>query len=386
MKIVDVRAFALAAPRKENLSGHLPYEDHLKGIARAGYYATFVKITTHGGITGWGESICREVPQAAAAIIETLFKPVLLGQDPLDIEVLWERLFHTLRTRGHSEGFFVEAISGVDCALWDIAGKHFQVPVHRLIGGAHEDKVKAYASSILMQKPEEVVKTAQRLIAQGHDQIKIKVGRGDLDVESVKGIRDACGYSVGIMVDANSAYNAATAIKWGRKFEKYECMWLEEPVPPDDINGYVKVAKALDIPICGSESLFGRYNFRDLIVSGAVDIVQPDVARVGGISEIKKITAIASAFNMPITLHVGLSGAGCRAAALQVAPTLPRELFLNYEIYFLPNPLHTDILNTPIEKFSNGYLELPKDPGLSLSINEDTLRKFSMHPYSHSEI
>ena len=385
MKIVDVRAFPLTAPRTENISGHLPYERYLTGIARAGYYATFVKITTDTGVQGWGESICREVPQASATIIDTLFKRLLLGQDPLDIEVIWERLFHTLRTRGHSEGFFVEAISGVDCALWDIAGKHFQVPVHKLIGGAHDSRVKGYASSILMQEPEEVVRTAQKLIAQGHDQVKIKVGRGEADVKSVKGIRDACGDEVEIMVDANSAYNAATAVKWGRKFEKYECTWLEEPVPPDDINGYVKVAKALDLPICGSESLFGRYNFRDLLVSGAVDIVQPDVARVGGISEIKKITAMASAFDVPITLHVGLSGAGCRAAALQVAPTLPRELFLNYEIYFLPNPLHTDILNSPIEKFSNGYLEVPNGPGLSLDVNEDMLKRFSVHPYSHEK-
>ncbi|HXZ89543.1 MAG TPA: hypothetical protein VEG61_00645, partial [Candidatus Dormibacteraeota bacterium] len=97
MKIVDVRAFPLASPRRENISGHLPYEEHLKGIARAGYYATFVKITTDDGIQGWGESICREVPQASAAIIENLFRRLLLGQDPLDIEVIWERLFHTLR-------------------------------------------------------------------------------------------------------------------------------------------------------------------------------------------------------------------------------------------------------------------------------------------------
>ena len=383
MKIVDVRAFPLASPRRENISGHLPYEEHLKGIARAGYYATFVKITTDDGIQGWGESICREVPQASAAIIENLFRRLLLGQDPLDIEVIWERLFHTLRTRGHSEGFFLEAISGVDCALWDIAGKHFHLPVHKLIGGAHQEKVKAYASSILMQEPEEVVRTAQRLVDGGHDQIKIKVGRGEADIKAVKGIRDACGYGVDIMVDANSAYNAATAVKWGRKFEKYECMWLEEPVPPDDINGYVKVARALDIPICGSESLFGRYNFRDLIVNDAVDIVQPDVARVGGISEIRKITAIASAFDVPITLHVGLSGAGCRAAALQVAPTLPRELFLNYEIYFLPNPLHTDILNSPIEKFKDGYLEVPKGEGLSLDLNEDKLMNLSVDSPRH---
>jgi L-alanine-DL-glutamate epimerase-like enolase superfamily enzyme len=376
MKITKVDTFPLVAYRKENISGHLPYEKHLKGIARTGYYATFVKITTDEGHVGWGESICREVPQATAAIVEKLFAKILVGQDPLDNEVLWERMFHTLRSRGHSEGFFVEAISGVDCALWDIAGKHYNVPVHKLIGGAHEDKVKAYASSILFGKPEDVAKEASKLSAQGHDQIKIKVGRGEDDVKSVKLIRDRLGYDIDIMVDANSAYNIATAIKWGRKFEKYECMWLEEPVPPDDIQNYVKITKALDIPICGSEGLFGRYNHRDLLVSGAVDIIQPDIARVGGISEIKKIIAMTSAFDIPITLHVGLSGAGCRAAALQVAPTIPRELFLNYEIYYLPNPLNTGITKKPIEVFKDGYVELPKEPGLGLHLDETSMMKF----------
>ncbi len=376
MKITDVKAFPLAAPRKENISGHLPYEEHLRGIARAGYYATFVKITTNDGIVGWGESICREVPQASAAIIENLFKKLLIGQDPLDVEVLWERMYHTLRTRGHSQGFFIEAISGVDCALWDVIGKHFKTPVHKLIGGAHEDKVKAYASSILFGKPEDIVKTAKQLVEQGHDEIKIKVGRGEDDVKTVKLMRDAFGNDVEIMVDANSAYNVATAIKWGRKFEKYDCMWLEEPVPPDDIHGYIKVAKALDIPVCGSEGRFARYDFRDLISMGAIDIAQPDIARVGGISEIKKIIAIASAFDIPVTLHVGLSGAGCRAAALQVASTIPRELFLNYEIYYLPNPLHTEIISKPIEVFKDGYLELPKEPGLGLHLDENKMLKF----------
>ena len=376
MKITRVEAFPLAAPRKENLSGHLPYEEHLAGIARAGYYSTLVKITTDEGVFGWGESIAREVPEASAAIIERLFRPLLLNQDPLDVEVLWERMLHTLRTRGHSEGFFIEAISGVDIALWDIAGKHFGVPVYKLLGGAHEKRVKAYASSILYGKTKAIVDTATKLVEAGHDQIKIKVGRGEEDVDALKAMRDALGYGVDIMVDANSAFNVASAIRWGRKYEKYECMWFEEPVPPDDIRGYVSVARALDIPVCGSEGLFGRYNYRDLMTQGAVDIIQPDIARVGGISEARKITAMASAFDIPITLHVGLSGPGCRAATLQLAPVLPRELFLNYEIYFLPNPLHTDIIDRQIETFDKGYLEVPDGPGLNLEINQNKMAKF----------
>ena len=376
MKISKVQTFPLSAPRTENISGHLPYEQNFHGIVRSGYHSTLVKITTENDLVGWGESIVREVPQASAAIIDKLFSPLLIGQDALDIEVLAERMLHTLRTRGHTEGFFMEAISGVDCALWDLAGKYFHVPVFKLLGGAHSDRVKGYASSILFGTPEEMTKTATELVEKGHDQIKLKVGRGEEDVKALKAIRDAVGYEVELMVDANSAFNSASAIVWGRKFEKYECSWFEEPVPADDLRGYAKTARALDIPICGSESLFGRYNFRDLIELEAVDIIQPDIARVGGITEVKKIAAIASAYDVPITFHVGISGAGCRAATLQVAPTIPAELFLNNEIYFLHNPLHTEILRDRIERFQDGYLLVPTKPGLGLDIDESKLQKF----------
>jgi L-alanine-DL-glutamate epimerase-like enolase superfamily enzyme len=377
MKITKVEVFPLAARTREPISGHLPYEDSYGSKIRAGYYATFVKITTDEGIVGWGESISREVPQASALIVERLLSPLLLGQDPLDIEVLYEKMLHTLRTRGHTQGYFIEAISGVDCALWDIAGKCLELPVHKLLGGAHSKKIKAYASSILFGKTEDMVKAASTLRERGFDQIKVKVGRGEEDILAVKGIRDALGYAdFEIMVDANSAFNVASAIRWGRKFEKYECSWFEEPVPPDDLSGYVRLTRDLDIPICGSEGLFGRYNFRDFIVSGAVDIIQPDIARVGGISEIRKIISMAAAFDLPVTLHIGLSGAGCRAASLQVAPTIPRELFLSYETYFLHNPLHTDIIKAPLEEFKDGYLKVPTGPGLSLQIDEQRMLTF----------
>lgn len=377
MKVTDVETFALWAPRKETISGFLPYEEHLAGFVRRGYGACYVKVLTDEGIFGLGESIVREVPLATAQIVDKLLKPVLVGQDPFDVEVLWERMFHTLRTRGHSGGFFVEAISGVDCALWDIMGKATRLPVHKLIGGTHSDRIKAYASSILHGAPDEMSRKAEELVELGHDQIKIKVGMGvRRDGENVKAVRDAVGYDVEIMCDANSAYNVATAIRAGRKFERYECLWFEEPVPPDNVPGYVRVAKALDIAVCGSESRFGRYDFRDLIAMEAVDIVQPDIARCGGFSECRKIVAMAAAYGVPVTLHVGLSGAGCRAASLQMAASIPRELFMNYEVYFLPNPLAHEIVAEPIERFKDGYVELPTKPGLGLELDEERMRKY----------
>jgi D-arabinonate dehydratase/D-galactarolactone cycloisomerase len=387
MKITNVEAYPLRAPRPESgkeMPDHfLPYWRHLKSAGIRDYYvACFVKVFTDDGLVGVGECTVREAPEAHAKIIEKLLKPILIGHDPFDRQVLWERMLASLRTRGHTEGFFVEAISGVDIALWDLIGKKLALPIHKLLGGAHDNKVKAYASSLYFGKPEEVGAEARRLVEQGHDQMKLKIGMSsaglgrDADVANVKAIRAAVGDDVDIMVDANSAFSVRSAIAVGRKLERYEVFWFEEPVPPDDLDGYIHVSAALDVPVCGSESLFARYNFRDLIVKHAVDIVQPNIARCGGISECQKIAAMAEAHNMPFTSHIGLSGAGCRAATLQFVATLPREIFLTYEYMYRPSVIGSQILSESLEKFENGYLELPTKPGLGIELNDDVLKRF----------
>jgi D-arabinonate dehydratase/D-galactarolactone cycloisomerase len=387
MRIIDVKALPLLAPRPETGIRHadhyLPYWDSLSKTGVRGHYVScFVEVHTDEGITGIGECTVREVPRAHAQIIEELLKPILIGNDPFDVEVLWERMFATLRTRGHLGGFFMEAVSGVDIALWDIMGKATNLPVHKLLGGNHADKVKAYASSVYFGEPSQVVEEVRRLVEMGHDQVKLKVGMGQMglgrnaDIENIKAIRDAVGYDMDLMVDANSAFTAHSAIRFGRKLERYEVYWFEEPVPPDDIDGYAEVARALDIPIAGSESRFAKYDFRDLIVRRAVDIVEPDIARCGGITECKKIAAMAEAYDLCYTPHNGLSGAGCRAATLQFVAHLPQELFLTYEYMYRPSVFGTEILTKPLEKFKDGYLELPKEPGIGIELKRDVVSKY----------
>lgn len=388
MKIIDIITHPLLAPRpeagKETPDHFLPYWTKLsKSGVRAYHIACFVKVVTDENIVGIGECTVRQVPESHASIIENLLKPIIIGEDPFDVEVLWEQMFSSLRTRGHSEGFFLEAISGVDIALWDIIGKATSKPVHKLMGGAHSGLVKAYASSIYFGTPEEVASEARRLTESGHDQMKLKVGMSrmgmgrDADIMNVKAIRDAVGYEVDLMVDANSAFTPASAVAFGRKLEHYEVSWFEEPVPPDDMEGYIEVARSLDVPVCGSESLFGRYNYRDLISKRAVDIAQPNVARCGGLSEAKKIAAIAEAYDTPMTFHIGLSGAGCRAASLQLAATLPRELFLTYEYMYRPSVIGNEVLQDPVEKFKSGYVELPTKSGLGIDLRDEVLEKYS---------
>ncbi|MEM1524743.1 MAG: mandelate racemase/muconate lactonizing enzyme family protein [Nitrososphaerales archaeon] len=380
MKIVDIVVYPLYAEAKSAISGYLPYENELGKKIRKGYSACFVKVISDEGLFGYGESLTREVPQATAKIIEKLLKPIIIGKDPLDIDVLWEMMFSTLKTRGHYKGYFIEALSGIDIALWDLKGKFLKQPVYKLLGGSFQNKLKAYASSILFDKPENMAKRAREWVDEGHDQIKVKVGMGiERDIINLKAIREEVGKGVEIMVDANSAYNFNKALKLGKILESLDISWFEEPVPPYDLEGYKKLKKKLSIPISAGESHFTRYDFKELIINEAIDIVQPDISRAGGITECVKIANLARTLNIPYTPHIGLSGAGCRAASIHLSASLPEDTFLTYEIYDIkesPNPLANEILYSPIEIFSKGYIKVINEIGLGLKINEEKLKSY----------
>ncbi len=392
-KIAYVRAYPLAAERAgvslDRPDHYLPYwrELALAGV-RGKYYMLLVEVGSDDGYVGWGEGLVREAPTAHVEIVERLLAPIILGQDPLAIEELWQRMFAALKTRGHFGGYFIEALSGVDIALWDLAGKILGIPVHRMLRGPTFDRIKAYASSIYwhyMDKlsPDSVAKEVLRLSEQGFDQVKIKIGMEKMGVggpsvqDVLKAVRDLVGYGVTIMVDANSAYSVNEAIRVGRVLERYEVLWFEEPLPPNNIEGYAELRRKLDVMIAGGESLFTKYQFMEYVRKRALDVLQPDIARVGGITEFMKVAAIAEAEGLLIAPHVGLSGPGCRAASLQASAALPREVFLTYEyMYKGDNALARELPRKPIEVFNRGYLEICKEPGTCFEPNRDAIKKF----------
>ncbi|WP_054844411.1 mandelate racemase/muconate lactonizing enzyme family protein [Vulcanisaeta souniana] len=253
--------------------------------------------------------------------------------------------------------------------------------MYKLLGGAFRDRVKAYASSVLFMNPEDTVKEIERLVQEGGFRyVKIKIGRGyDMDKAVIKAIRDSLGNEVEIMVDANTAYNVSTAVKVGRMLEKYDVLWFEEPVPPDNIEAYSRIAKALDVPIAAAETLFTKYQWLEFMIKEAVDIVMPDIARVGGITEAMRIAALADAFGIPMTFHVGLSGAACRAATLQFIASLPSHITFTptYEYYYIEkNPLAYEVVNGTFEIFKKDDVEVPGKPGLGIELNEEKLRGY----------
>jgi len=370
LKIVDIQAIPLSAPLDVPIGRAQSYSYTAK-------YAALAKVITDEGVIGIGDALTPKGPKSVCAVIDEIIKPNLVGQDPTHIEVLWEKMYLSTRSLGFNKGFMMMAIAAVDIALWDILGKIARMPVYKLLGGCFREEVKAYASSLYFagRDARELAAAAEQFVKDGFTAIKLKVGAGEKrDLENVRAVRKAIGDDIQLMVDANGGYDRFTAIKIGREFEKYDVFWFEEPIAHEDIDGYVEVSRALDMPVAAGECEFTRYGFRELLTRGAVDIVQPDVSKAGGISECKKIANLASAFNIPYAPHVWGSAVS-HVATLHLAASIPN--FLICEVDRLPNPLREDLLLKPMQ-IRNGYVQVSQEPGLGIELNEEILKKYAL--------
>ena len=315
MKITHVRTHVLEA----KLSQPFAY-------SRAWYatrMAMIVEIETDDGVVGWGE--CYGPAWMTAAVVKSV-SPLLVGADPLRTDWLWQEIYATLRDHGQ-KGVVIQGMSGIDIALWDIKGKHFGVPVYRLMGGPLRTEVRAYATGLYRRASGDPVQylaeEAAEYVKDGFGAVKLKVGFGvEEDARVTRAVREAVGSDVALMVDANHGYDAVAAIRLGRMIEALDIGWFEEPVPPEDLSGYRDVKAAISIPIAGGECEFTRFGFRDLLVSRAVDIVQPDTCAAGGLSECKKIADMAWSFGVRYNPHVWGTGIAI-AASLQLLAVLP---------------------------------------------------------------
>ena len=315
MKITNVRTHVLKAA----LSQPFAY-------SRAWYdtrMAMVVEIETDNGLTGWGESYGPAWITSAAV---NAIAPWLVGEDPTRTDYLWQEIYARLRDHGQ-KGIVIEALSGIDIALWDIKGKHFGVPASALLGGMVRQEVQAYATGLYRRKSGDPVaylaEEAAGYVAEGFKAVKLKVGFGiEEDVRVTRAVRQAIGPGIQLMVDANHAYDAVAAIRLGRMIEEYDISWFEEPVPPEDLAGHLAVKAALSIPLAGGECEFTRFGFRNLLVAHALDILQPDTCAAGGLSECKKIADMAVAFGTRYNPHVWGTGIAM-AASLQLLAVLP---------------------------------------------------------------
>ena len=351
--------------------------------------ATLIEITTDTGITGWGESFPQglEPPEIAAAAIKNCFSEMLLGQNPLDTERLWFEMYNRSRDFGR-KGAVMAAISGVDIALWDIAGQFYKQPISQLLGGAFRQKVEPYATGFYrIHGQGEASRLAEEALTHyenGFRIMKVKLGFGlKDDIKVMDAIQKSLGArEVTLMVDTNHAYGRREALMLGDRMADVDLRWYEEPVVPEDVDGYVELRNRLPMAIAGGENEHGLYGFKSLFAAGALDIAQPDIGSCGGFTGARHIVTLAQAYGVEINPHVWGS-AVAQAASLQLIAALPvthhslfaRQPILEYDQS--SHPFRRELIESPIE-IESDMVSISNEPGLGIAINRKTIEKYKV--------
>ena len=381
MKIRDVRIMLLTAP----IPKERQYTSDFGTVQSRS--AAIVVVETDDGLTGYGEA--KGTPLVMKAIVEHELKPLLLGEDPTRVTYLWEKLYNGSRLglslyygrsmpHGEAPGEMMCAISGVDIALWDLAGKAAGVPIYKLMGGAVRDRIRAYASGGHGWRGE-IGNQLRGYVEKGFTACKMRVGGKDHprmvlgSAARIKEAREALGPDVQLMLDAHGSTGVTEAIKLAKAVEEYDIAWYEEPVIYHNFPGMAEVRRATTIPIATGENLYTRFAFRDLGLARAADIWQPDVAMAGGLTEMLRIAALASAMEFQLAPHTWGS-AFLVTASLQLAAALP-----NYSIFEFTqtyNPLLNELVTTPLGVEKDGCIPIPQGPGLGVEIVPDAERRF----------
>jgi D-galactarolactone cycloisomerase len=340
-----------------------------------------VKITTDSGLYGWGEGY------GPAKIIQSgidFYTPLLVGKDPLQQENVWQAMY--LRSLDYARrGVLLSALSAIDIALWDLKGKILQQPISVLLGGRRRDKVNVYATGMYFTDvpdiPAHLAEEAVGYKNQGFKAMKMKIGLGiKEDITNVAAVRDAIGPGIDLMIDSNHAYSLQEAVRLSHALEQYNIRWFEEPLSPEDYDGYRKLREKTSIPVAAGECEYLRAGFLHLLRNSCVDIAQPDICAAGGITEVKKISGLAQTFGVELAPHCWGTGVAL-SAALQLVSNLdlyPGRMISPEPILELDrteNPLRDELVE-PAFTVNEGKLSVPDKPGLGIDIKEVLLNKY----------
>jgi len=339
-----------------------------------------VEIAADTGQVGIGEAAL--APRVTKQVIDLYLKPILLGQNPFDSEYLWQHMYRRTMAFGR-KGIGMVAISAVDIAIWDLLGKATNQPVFRLLGGKTKEKIPVYASRLYSQPLDDLAKEAKQYKDQGYRAMKLRFGWGPADgaagmqrnLELVRTVREVIGDGIDLMADAYMGWTLDYARRMIPLLAPYQLRWLEEPVIPDDIGGYAALKAMHQIPIAGGEHEFTLYGFRELLDARAVDYIQFDTNRVGGITQARKISALAEAYEVPVIPHAGQMHNYHIVMASLNSPLAEFFPIVDVEV---GNELFWYIFKgEPVPR--QGYIELDeKLPGLGLEIDEEALKKFEI--------
>jgi len=339
-----------------------------------------VEIFTDDGLVGIGNAAL--APQVTKQVIDLYLKPLLIGRDPWDTEFLWQNMFRKTMAFGR-KGIGMAAISAVDIALWDILGKSAKQPVYRLLGGRTKPRIPVYASRLYSVELSELEAEAKRYKKDGYKAMKLRFGWGPTDgaagmqhnLALVRTVREAIGDGIDVMADAYMGWTLDYAKRMLPLLEPFNLRWLEEPVIPDDVHGYAELKSLGRIPIAGGEHEFTAYGFRDLLEARALDYIQFDTNRVGGITQARKIAAMAEAYSVPVIPHAGQMHNYHVVMASLNSPMAEYFPVVDVEV---GNELFWYIFNGE-PKAKDGFIDLDENlPGLGLTINETALEKFEV--------
>ena len=362
------------------------------------YYAKrsthLVEVQTDEGITGWGECFGPgNVALANKAIVEKVIQPMILGDDPMNRDVIWHKVYNLLRDHGQ-KGMPMQSLSGVDIALWDIAGKVMDQPLHKIIGGAHRTKVAVYGYGMMLKR-ESVENHVARfkdeaaaIIAMGFKAAKMKTGLGPKnDVKLCEAVAQGVG-SAPFMVDANHCYTTPDAFYVGRALDEMEAYWFEEPVAPEDHDGYRELRAGLRTNISGGEAEYNRWGWRQILENRGLDIAQPEVCAVGGVSEYLRIQTLCHAHFTPVINHVWGSAIAIATnlQLLAAMPTMPGGLhpwepMLEFDT--TDNKFRDELLEEPLDiqgqiQLQDGYIAIPDAPGIGVTPNLDFIARYEV--------
>ena len=388
MRITDVTTIKLTYRMERAMADaihHMPVRPTL-----------LVRVHTDEGIIGLGESAAYGGSlESMESLILGDLRTTVLGGDPFTVERLWSMMATRAHQRGR-RGMLMMGISGIDIALWDIIGQATKTPLYRLLGG-YRDTLDVYASAGFYAGDKGIGELAEEVggyVERGFRHVKIKVGRNpdvmlnplhdmdatayatvpfEEDIERVRAARSAAGRAR-LAIDANNAWTPSTALRFMDAIGDRDIAWLEEPVATEDLAGSAEVAHRLNTPVAGYETESGLPGFRELIARRAIDIVQPDVIWTGGISETRKVAALAQAYHLPVIPHV-FSSAVASIANMHLIASLPNAGLLEFDQN--PNPLRSDLFQEPLTVDGNGQIRLPDGPGLGVTLDEDTLRRYA---------
>lgn len=357
--------------------------------------AHLVEVETDEGITGWGECFGPgNVAIANKTIVEQVIQPLILGDDPMDRDVIWHKVYNLLRDHGQ-KGMPLQSLSGVDIALWDIAGKVAGLPLHKLIGGAHRKSIPVYGYGMMLrQEPLDNLisrfkEEAASIRDMGFLATKMKVGLGvKADIRLAEAVRKGLGDEFPFMVDANHCYTTSDAFTVGRALEDLDVYWFEEPIAPEDHDGYRELRTGLNINISGGEAEFNRWGWRTLLESRGLSIAQPEVCALGGISEYLRVLALCHAHFTPVVNHVWGSAiaVATNMHLLAAMPPLPGGLhpwepMLEFDT--TDNKFRDELLLHPLSiqdqvKKNNGRVSVPEGPGLGVEPDRSFIQHYAI--------